>query len=524
MMALPARTRGGAARHAVLLTTTILTHARAGLPDEVLGQHIVAHPALDPAARLALFRCCHALARMVLLHAPSSKRVTHKVSSISCGAWSATLARLFRAKWRPLPACLDLELCVESSVQPWATDEPPHLPMPPPSAVTQHISHLHFHQVRLGVPLLAAWQLHDPARWPHLQHLTVTNAVLQLLSPTDQPLQPIPGLQSFTMKQLVGQCEVVRRLASNATHARLEGTSHVVGLGSRTSVVDCVTHLQRLTHLRLDGHAGSELLEALLQHPTLEHVAVDSLYVYEDLSQQPCRWRTLTMAQGLGFREAALLPLAGLERLTIKGSVGRAIYLNEPCVAGVAALQRLHGEGRLALLPATDAYTADLWGLLLGDELFDLSWAGEFTPALLRLVVEAGQGVNTLVFYSTVLPLSVLRGEVVPLPGRQGAGIQTLCVDLSGAPNDQWCAGLLGALPACITRIQVRVVNTDVRDLAVLVRGGVEGLRDPLTLTLLHEGEITAEQEAELRQLAAGSAAGQPQQGSLLALEVVRTR
>ncbi len=167
----------------------------------------------------------------------------------------------------------------------------------------------------------------------------------------------------------------------------------------------------------------------------------------------------------------------------------------------------------------------------LANWFFDLCGAGEWTPALLRLVVEAGQGVTSVGCYASGLPLSVLREELVPVLQQPGASIRTLCFAFEVPVGEEWCAGLLGALPACIMRVQVVVdCPTMLPHMVALVRGGVEGLRHPLTLALQNWGGISDEMEAELRGLVAGSGGGpgaggagaQQQQGSLLTLEIER--
>ncbi len=498
---------------------------RAGLPDELLGQRIVAHLALDPAARLALFRSCHGLARMVLLHAPSSdKRVTHKVTTKTRGKlWSrrtAALSQLLGTQWQPLPPHLDLELCVDSGVK-HRTVVHPLLPPPPPGPMS-HVSRLELYRLCFGTPLLATWQLHDLARWPHLQKLTISCCTVPSVAtaPT-QPLRPIPRLQSFTWEQwsAAGSIDVLA-LAANARRAHLACHS----LSFDAVVVGGMQRLQRLTHLEVGSPLNSDELRALMQqpHPTLAHVTLDSLTLTQDLSQQPCPWRTLTIAKGLGLREAALLPLAGLERFSVTATLAWGDGDAEQCAAGVAALQRLHSEGRLALLPDDDTASLARWSLQPGHELVDLGGGleSESMPALLRLVVEAGRGMNALVLpYG--LPLASFRAEVVPL--LESAHIHTLCVELGWAVPG-WCAGFFGALPPSITNVQVYVFCTDEPFVPALVRGGAEGLRHPLTLTLVHSGAISAKLEAEVRQLAAGGGAGAArhgQPGSLLTIEVV---
>ncbi len=510
-------------------------HACAGLPELLLGQRIVAHPALDPAARLALFRSCHGLARLVLMHAPgSSKRVTHKVSSSSGGAWSATLAHLFGVKWQPLPQeQLDLELRVESTIWLAIPAPQPRLPPPPPSSITHHISRLQLLQLTLTPADLAAWQLHDPARWPHLQHLTVSWCTLPPVGPIPPPLPPIPRLLTFSWGGEWSQdVQTLLPLAANATHAHMPGTC--VALGA--SVVERLPHL---THVRLRGDLDNLALRALLRHPTLAHVTVEGGLLHaEDLSQQPCRWRTLSTMRGLGLVHLARLPVAGLERLTIaRGLDGWSrIDMKPALAAGVAALQRLHGEGRLVLLPDGNATAAmPEWMPAPGDGMFRLRGFDQWSVAVLRLVVEAGPGVNTLVLPSRALPLPLLREQVAPMLQQRGATIRTLCVELEGDVTEEWCSGFLGALPTSVAHVKVWVKpSPSVNNLVItmLVWGGMQVRRHPLWLTLLHRGAVEALLEAALRRMVAGGgggeeggAAGQQQQQEgavLLTLEVVQ--
>ncbi len=523
-------------------------HACAGLPELLLGQRIVAHPALDPAARLALFRSCHTLARLVLLHATSSKRVTHHVSggassdtgsdtdssessdgsdsSIGGDAlqWSpVVLAHLLTTKWQPLPACLDLELRVEAAR---GLDGTPQLPLhPPPTSITHHVSRLHLNLLRLSAAALAAWQLHDPARWPHLQHLTLHDCKMQWDAGAATP-PPIPGLQSVSL-QLYGRWRwrsnntKVLPLAAHAARARLTG-EYVAA--DRASLV--MEHLARLTHLRVDGSVeGRAAVLALLRHPTLEHVEVGRLRLdRSDLSRAPCRWRTLTLWGGVYVQDVALLPTAVLELLTIKGFIGVSGQRPDPaaCAAGVAALQRLHSQGRLALLPSAPPTARRAWSdgrFYLGS----LYTVPALATPLLGLVLEAGQGVNTLEVHSETTTLARLQQEVAPLLQQHAGKVHTLCFEVWHDVQGAWCAGLLGVVPLCVTHVRAKVCNQFVSTaLAGLVRGGAASLRHPLTLALLHEGHISAGLEAELRQLAAGGGVGHGQPESLLTLEVVR--
>ncbi len=522
----------------------------ADLPELLLGQRIVAHPALDPAARLALFRSCHALARLVLLHAPGSgKRVTHHVSGgassdsdsdssdgsdsdISNGSdnsigddalqWSPTLAHLLGSKWQPLPPPqLGLELRVESSVELFGTAPQPPLPLPPPTSITRHVSRLHLHQLRLTPPDLAAWQLHGPARWPHLQHLTLHDCQMRPGAGAQQ-LPPIARLLSFAWEP--AQAPDVPAQESLEFHLNRADVPALTWLLER---------LPCLTRLRVDGLVESrEALEALMRHPTLEHVEIGGLpNRLFGLSQRPCRWKTLTLWGGASLSNVANLPLAGLERLTITGFVGAWNDTRdaEDNARGVAALQQLHRGGKLVLAPSAYALVGVLrpWPLQPGEGMFYLGTTAShgLMSELLRLVLEAGRGVNVLEVDWEAPALPWLRDEAAPLLRQHAGKIHTLCFHVWNRTPESWCAGVLGALPACVTHVQVMVegLSLGVR-VRALVRGGVEELRHPLKLTILPwRGAICEELEAELRQLAAGGGGGegQGQPGSLLTLEVV---
>ncbi len=511
----------------------ILTHACAGLPNELLGQRIVAHPALDPAARLALFRSCHTLARMVLQHAPSSKRVTHKFSICSGGAWSPTLANLFGAKWQPLPPPqLDLELRVESIIK-WRWQSAslrPLLPPPPSFAISQHVSRLHLSELTLNTADLAAWQLHDPARWPHLQHLTVSSSTLpQPPAVPAPPLPPIPGLQSASL-----QLDALRTATDTGEVLPLAAHVRQAKLGDMFAapavLPSVVGGLPRLTRMRVDRVVESQAtLEALIQHPTLEHVEIGGLRIRpQGLRERPCRWRTLTLWGGVDLHDVASLPLAGLERLTIASFLGVSDEQSDPaaCAAGVAALQQLHGQGRLALVPRAAASARRAW-----DEgrftLANLRVVPGLVMPLLHLVLEAGRGVNALQFDWQTATLARLQQEVAPLLQQHAGKIRTVCFEVWLSTPGEWCAGVLGVLPLCVTHVRAWVWGESIgHALAALVRGGAAALGHPLTLTLMHRGRISAGLEAELLHLAAGAGVGEggAQQGlpeSLLALEVL---
>ncbi len=497
----------------------------ADLPELLLGQRIVAHPALDPAARLALFHSCHALARLVLLHVPSSKRVTHRASSATRtgGQWSPKLERLFNAKWQPLPPRqLDLELRVEKG-----QNAPQLPPKPPPTSMTHHISHLHLHQLRITISHLAAWKLHNAILWPHLQHLTISHCTARKAGVTAPPLPPIPRLESFTwMKRTMQDLDVLLPLASNVTSLHMAVRP---GEPQPPWMLDSLQHMPRLTHLRLDNAVTSAWLRALLRHPTLEHLAVGSLtYPQDDLSKQPCRWKTLAAARLTSLGDVAKLPVEGLERLTVALMLSRRSAY-EGAGSSVAALQRLHRKGKLVLLPPPGDSLGCWWRRPNGVDVLGLSGAGASTYALRRLVAEAGQGVHAVAFAASALPLPLLREALAPAMQRQpGARVHTLCLHLNGSVTEQWCAGVLGTLPPCVTHVEVSAEGVEHQRLAALVRGGAEGLRHVVHLSVLQRGNMSAEQERELRHLLAvggeGAGARQQQSATLLTLVVVDAR
>ncbi len=330
-----------------LRSTMHAHHANADLLPE-LQRRVLAD--LDPPACLALFCCSRVLARTVLLDVSGAKRLTNAKSS----TWPPALARLLDdPQLQPL---VDLELRVGSGVHP-----PPPPPPPPPSPIAQHVARLRLFSLAFTPASLAAWRLHDATLWPHLEHLTIDKCSFQSSAAT-QPLQPIPRLATFTWEQTPGaqpesMVDALLTLAEPATHLRL-----IRAYLSPTHVVrQALARLQRLTHADLDVaslavDAGEvEVVEALLAHPTPRDVTLAN--VARDLphlSRFPCRWRTLTLSSGACIATLARLPLAGLERLTIRGYVERgedgrgAVAARQ---AGLAALQRLHGQGGLVLLP-----------------------------------------------------------------------------------------------------------------------------------------------------------------------------
>ncbi len=744
----------------------------ADLPDEVLGQRVLAHPDVDAAARLALFRACHALARTMLLHGPGTKRRTAAIGYRTGEAWSATLARLLRAKWQPLPpGSVDLELCITSTIDLGSAAPQPHLPPPPPASLSLHVSHLHLRQCHLTAPRLAAWRLHDAALWPHLQHLTIEECALPIpphLEPS--PLQPIPHLQSLTWQQqehLYRERDVTALLplVSNAWRLRVAGMENTWGAAEKAALL---THLPHLTHVELggdgdgDGRLARALLQrpavrhvvvgslpssldlthpqwaaldvgrvrltgiaslplaslerltvrrldcgadmtglpllqqlhadgtlalaagllelsiastfrlqspqlqpplppqppaflsqhlshlqlhqcrltapdlaawqlhdatlwphlrhltvekcylsgpappnqplppipqlqsftwvqrewdapfgdadvllplvsnvrrlcvssvyqtqgadaaaalaqlphlthfelgqrcngavatALMQHPTLEHVVVSGFDGTLDLSQQPCRWRTLELPGGVSVSALVRLPLANLQRLSIRSALSADHTAQS--TAGVALLQQLHAGGRLVLLPGRRRAGEVELKCHSNGKCFSLGDAGPYARELLRLVLAAGQGVCALYLDWRTASLSRLRLELAP--ALQGSGrVRALCFCMADEDVREWpgawFSGLLGALPACITHVEFTALLSGTIGSAgpvgkctrALVQGGVASLTHPLHLTLV-DSHVTPELEAELQQLAAGEAAGGGQQP--LTVEVVQ--
>ncbi len=280
----------------------------------MLAQHIVAHPALDGAARLALFQSCHALARLVLQHGHGNKCLSVTPAS-SKQQWPPALARLLGTAWRPLAVPGGLELQVAN-----------HLAPPPPAAVSQLVSHLHLQQCTLAPTTLPAWRLHDAALWPRLRHLTLTECQWPQLLPGGggrrRRLQPIPRLASFTWvdgreewDQPPATLQALLPLVERATRLHLN-----LAFFERHHVYEAVLPrfkgLESVRVDQLDYLTHNDAFGALLRLPA--HVTVVWLPVVDcDLSQRTCRWRSLTVLGGASVEELGWLPLGGLERLTL---------------------------------------------------------------------------------------------------------------------------------------------------------------------------------------------------------------
>ncbi len=451
----------------------------------MLGQRIV--PALDAAARLALFSTCHALARLVLQHAPGTKRLTCKMMANR----APTLAHLLGTAWQPLPRLSNLELTLTAFLVAAA-----------PPAISQHVSHLHLRSCTISARDLTGWRLDDATLWPHLQHLTVDSCNLIEQPGAARPAaEPIPRLQRFAWTDAgvtalhAGPVDALLSLAVLATHARLH-------LHDATASARVLRRMPSLTHAHMAMEAG--VVEALLQHASLEHVTLTRGEQGPlDLSRRPCRWKTLTLSGGAHLHELALLPLGGLERLTIDSWLSmwvagaRQWLQREEAAQGLAALERLHAAGKLAFAPCGAAERRDALAPRPGGGLFLLPGV---RPALLarvlRLVLEAGRGgITALQPDAQQLPLECLRGEVAPLLERHGGAVQTLSV--RGWPDDEWCLAALGALPAGVGHVQL--MNLEARHVRALVKGALASLRHPIRLTLLHHRRVREELKAELR-------------------------
>ncbi len=503
-------------------------HANADLLPE-LQRRVLAE--LDPPARLALFRCAHPLARTVLLHTPSRKRLAIYVSSSTAPPCPPVLAGLLDDP--SLQPLVDLELCMTRRDSAGGQ----YLPVaPPPPSVTRRMARLHIDDLVITTPLLAFWRLHDPRLWPHLRHLDVVRCLFFQVRPV--LLRPIPGLQSFTLGSFDREPRPseLETLGSLASHAQ---QLHVYRPYSADVLGTLVSRMQRLTRMQLgldwpwngQGLKAQEMA-AMVRHPTLQHVDLRCPLSRKDLSAEPCRWRTLSITGLVNVPSLARLQLAGLERVTLQGGLLVPVPLaperageRQPYqTAGMAVLQQLHTRGALVLLPMPHCYPA--FRTLRprhADAVFQLSAPCWALPALARLVLEACPGLNTLWVDGDFFRPACL-GEVVPLLRASGR-VKTVCMTLAALSRPV----MLGALPDCITRIDVAVPEAfcgpPVYDpvLAEKLRAAVHlaaiSVRHPLTLTFIVSAveSVSLELEEQLRGLA--------QQGrGVLRLELVYLR
>ncbi len=465
-------------------------------------------------------------------------------STSSTPTWPQALADLLDDP--SLQPLTDLELNAEGGA-------PSQRPPPPLPSIAHHVVHLLLTRLTLTLASLAAWRLHDAALWPHLRHLTIHRCSFASSTVPALPLWPIPYLATFTWEQspgtaLSGPAAATLTLAERATHLRIVRPH----FGSAHGARQALAWLERLTHVDLDVAslsivAGEEqVVEALLRHRTLEHVTLANLGAdLPDLTRRRCRWRTLTLSSTAAVAALGRLPLAGLERLSIRGYLERggegrgAVAARQ---AGLAALQKLQGQGKLALVAeAEGSGQSRRWRLQPGDGLFTLFHTGDMLPALLPLVLEAGEGVNHVFIDASSLPLPRLREHVAPLLSELPGRISTLCtlmrVDLPSdaqwpEPDEFWWASLLGCLPASVAHVKVEAMvgagaQGTFRCASAMVRGGAATLRHPLTLTLLHSGQISDAQAAQLVLLAVPpgrqrAAPGRQQRQTFLTVRVVR--
>ncbi len=135
------------------------------------------------------------------------------------------------------------------------------------------------------------------------------------------------------------------------------------------------------------------------------------------------------------------------------------------------------------------------------DACFTVGGPGGDAPFMFRLALEAGRGLTALDVTPGSLPLRRLREEVAPLLQRHAGKVTALCFQLPA--EEEWCQGVLGALPPCVTRVVVSLHTGRERSARALVQGGVTSLRHPLKLTLVFElQDVGRALEAELLSLA----------------------
>ncbi len=309
----------------------------------------------------------------------------------------------------------------------------PRLPscLAPPAALSQQVSSLHLCDLDLNTTRLAEdWQLHDTALWPHLRHLTIDDC--GACDPVEQRLQPIPRLRSFvwlwnSRSDAAGTLAALLPLAAHAQHLEFDREESEPQL-----VATALAALPHLTSVEILPRYGpgvdDAVAAALLEHPALQHVTLDGFWLEADHSARPCRWKTLTWLENAYLlpRALGLLPLAGLERLTIRCEMGwdhdRASnalgHLN-----GLSLLEQLHRQGRLVVVP----------------------W------------LEGGQR------------------AYVGGPAYVG-GVESV--------RGRWAA-VWGVLPTCVRRVQLILSHCQTEGVQALVGGAVQALQHRVTLSLL---------------------------------------
>ncbi len=461
--------------------------------------------------------------------------------------------QLLGGKWQPLSELTDLQLHVQLRQQqqqaPGQPQPPP--PLPPPAALSHRVSHLHLHRLALSHAALAAWRLHDPALWPHLQHLAVdTCAFAGGASRTALP--PVPRLRSFTWSSTEKQedlepiCCTLLPLASNATHLRLDINTQIKH--EAAVYAGALRTMRRATHVHLTkGYLEDETAAALLAHPALQHVHLDldaMLLMNDHRGRRPApRWKTLTVDRLSVCHHLGMLPMEGLERLIVHGHVDAAHVLTglqEEAVdlyrhQGLEALRQLHARGALDVRPLPPGSDdARMWRLEDGDKGVALR-CGLKLSSLLPMVLAAAPDVCTVILLD-LPPLELLRAVVAPLLQRTGR-VSKLCMFGAGQLPAPWWSGLLGALPPCVARVTLRVLgSTPEACLKDLVRGGAGALRHVGRLMLHMEEALGEKLEGKLNRLAWQASGGggegghgrgrqrrmPEQQPQLLTVEVVR--
>ncbi len=487
-------------------------------------------PSLSGAARLALFRTCHALSRLVLAHTPEGEKTMF---------WDATYAEEEQGEEGGGEGDPDHILSPKASLP----------SQPPPAALTQHITSLVLSDLSFSMDQLLQWQLHT---WPHLQSLTIDHCcapsgVRKPASFSVGPLPPISRLRTLILERTtqLGWAELYTTLALCA-HAR-KLSLHDLSCGG---LKPAVRRLPHLTHLHTD-FTGAKELRRLLTHPTLRHVTLshtlgmyDEFHLEHDMSALPCTWRTLTLDSpysAVRVDEVGLLPVRGLERLRLVGALGTsgAIGPGVRACTGLPALQHLHQLGRLVLAPSRWAWLGARFQLGWEHASFSIGQGGGRLEQLLRLVVEAAPDVNTLCLDAPGLlqnmmmaMASVLGGLPAALaslpsqvqrvaPALQRAGrITTLCIWLPPDAFPQPWDTLLGALPACVTELRVRcwACRGGTSPTARSLLRGAGALHHRLRVVFLHEGALSSEEEAALRELVGSGGVGEAR----LTLELVQ--
>ncbi len=261
----------------------------ADLPADVL-ERLATCPALDAPARLALFRTCHALARLAFVHAPERTVTRHgeddDQEDVQAGAYAALGQLLDR--WAPEDLHFELLDCAPSK--------------PPPLSVRRHVTRLSL--ILRDTPAPPDWDWVGwlgGGTWPRLQHLTWDSGGDEPAPGRKLP-RPIPTLRKLTLAQsdyMETRYEVLEpllRLASGPHMEELEWNSfHESGCSDGLEVA--LRRLRRLTRVRTNSLRPVGDVMRLLEHPTVRHVELsDGLsWDWPDLSGWRCAWRTFAV-------------------------------------------------------------------------------------------------------------------------------------------------------------------------------------------------------------------------------------